>query len=94
LISLLKFHGIGNILLRKLPIRKIDFSKPSERNIHDRIVKIVKEIIELHKQRKNAKTDRELKKFDKSILDKRTELDKVINSLYGINTLIKYAEMP
>jgi len=84
----------GQTLLRDLPIREIDFSKSSERKVHDKIVKIVKEIIELHKKKEKAKTDRELKTFEKNIILKRTELDKTINSLYGIDNLIKYAEIP
>lgn len=84
----------GQTLLRDLPIRKIDFSKAAERKIHDQIVQTVKEIIKLHKESKSVKTDRELKTIDKSILEKRTKLDKTINSLYGIDKLIKYAEIP
>ena len=83
----------GQTLLRDLPIRKINFKDSKERSAHDRIVKIVEEIIKLHKELKLAKTDREKKKTVKSIKQKRNNLDGKINSLYGIENLIKYAEI-
>jgi len=87
------FIAHGTDLLQDLPIRKIDFKKPKEKSAYDQIVKIVKEIIKLHKELKLAKTDREKKKTVKLIKQKRDDLDEKINSLYGITKLIKYAEL-
>ena len=84
----------GQTLLRELPIRKIDFTNPDEQKIHDQIVQIVKEIIELHKTKKSTVTHRDQILVVKKILEKRVELDKVINSLYDVEDLMKYAEVP
>lgn len=84
----------GELLLKELPIRKIDFSNPDEQKIHDQVVLFVKEIIEHHKTKKDAVTERDHSLILKQISEKRIELDKVINSLYDIDNLMKYVEVP
>lgn len=82
----------GQTLLRDLPIRKINFDIKKEKNDHDEISNIVKNLISLHKELETLKTDREISLKTKEIREKRDLLDKKINSLYGIENLIQYAD--
>jgi len=83
----------GQTLLRDLPIRKIDFSVKKEKDMHDEISGIVQDLLTLHTELKNLKTDRDISLKQKEIKDERDLLDKKINSLCGIETLIKYADL-
>ncbi|MCH7646986.1 MAG: hypothetical protein IIA83_00045 [Thaumarchaeota archaeon] len=83
----------GQTLLRDLPIKKINFKDKKEKKQHDEIVKLVKDLINLHKNLKQAKTPRNEQKILNDISSKRTTLEKTINALYDIQSLIKYAEI-
>lgn len=82
----------GQALLRDLPIKKIDFTNSTEKRKHDDIVKLVKDIITLHKNLKLVKTPRTEKQITDDIASKRNTLEITINALYGIDSLIKYAD--
>ncbi|MEO9307570.1 MAG: hypothetical protein ABI342_04560 [Nitrososphaera sp.] len=83
----------GQTLLRDLPIRKINFNVKKEKDMHDEISDIVKDLIMLHKKLKKLKTEREIFSKQKEIEDRRDLLDKKINSLWGIETLMQYADV-
>jgi hypothetical protein len=56
-------HRIKNTYLDAIPVPVINFSDPSEKACHDRMVSLVEQMLELHKRLHGAKTtaaDREL----------------------------------
>lgn len=71
--------------LEQLPIRKIDFSNPKEKKMHDDLVKLVDKMLDLNKQSQQTseKSDKwyslksEMGKTDKKI-------DEMVYELYGI----------
>jgi len=74
----------GTKVLKKLPIRKIDFNNKFERNLHDRISQIQRDLI---KQRtsigKKQKDKRELIKLNKEFILLKKELDLNLKELYN-----------
>ena len=83
----------GQTLLRELPVKKIDFQNTSEKTKHDEIAKLVQDLIELHKNLKQTKTPRNEQKIVDEINTTRVSLEKTINALYDIQSLIKYADL-
>ena len=72
--------------VRRLPIRRIDFSNPTEKSAHDEIVKLVEEMLALQKQCQQADTALEdarhpLKRRIES-LDR--EIDQRVYALYRL----------
>ena len=71
----------------KLPIRRIDFDKPSEKSAHDEIVKLVEKMLALQKERQAVRPEDDLdraRSLDKQIRDTDTEIDKRVYKLYGL----------
>jgi hypothetical protein len=70
--------------VRRLPIRPIDFSDPSDVARHDKMVALVERMLELHRQLPEAKTagDREL--IERQIKATDDEIDALVYELYGL----------
>jgi hypothetical protein len=69
-----------------LPIRTIDFSNPEDKARHDRIVELVDQMLDLHKQLTEAKAPQ-----TKTVLQRRIEttdqqIDRLVYELYGLTT--------
>ena len=69
------FSEIGARQVKQLPIKNIDLKKESEKEIHDKIVKLVDKLQELSKHLENNAI-----KIEATDL----ELDKLICKLYGV----------
>jgi hypothetical protein len=64
----------GTKVLKNLPIRKIDFSKQKEKLIHDKIVEIQKELINIYDQiDANAGNKRTLTPLQRSVLQEKKQ---------------------
>jgi len=69
--------------MRRFPVRKINFSKSSEKKLHDNIVALVDVMMNLNKKIQSAKgsakdqIQREIEKTDR-------EIDSIVYKLYGI----------
>jgi TaqI-like C-terminal specificity domain len=71
--------------LASLPIRTIDFSDPTDKARHDRMVVLVERMLALHKLAATARTDQE-----KVVMQNQIELtdrliDRLVYELYGLN---------
>jgi len=72
--------------ISQLPIRRIDFTDPSEKSTHDEIVKLVEEMLALQKQHQQAEAGKEDARFalQKRIQALDQEIDVRVYSLYGL----------
>jgi hypothetical protein len=75
----------GTKVLKNLPIRKIDFSKQKEKKIHDKIVEIQKELINIYDQiDANAGNKRTLTPLQNQFTREKTNLEKLLTKLYNL----------
>ncbi len=73
--------------VRRLPIRRVDFDKPSEKSAHDEIVKLVEQMLALQRERQSVRPEDDLddaRSLDKQIKDTDIEIDKRVYKLYGL----------
>ena len=70
--------------LKQLPIRTIDFSDPSDKANHDRMVKLVETMLKLHKQLAAAKTSHEKTAIQRQIDATDKQIDQLVYELYGL----------
>jgi hypothetical protein len=70
--------------VKKLPIRTIDFDNPDEKAIHDKMVKLVERMLDLHKKLSAARIPDEKTKIQRLISTTDNQIDKLVYSLYGL----------
>lgn len=71
--------------LSQLPFRKIKFSIPAEKGQHDKLVALVKRMIELNRRRHSGKlAPSALGRTDREIASANAEIEKLVYDLYGI----------
>lgn len=90
-----RLRGISNVFrggwitctkqyLGELPIRIINPRNPADRAAHDRIVKLVEQMLKLHQERVAAKTPHERTVLDRQISATDATIDREVYALYGI----------
>ena len=70
--------------LKPFPIRTIDFSNPTDKAHHDRMVQLVEQILDLHKQLPNAKTGHDKTHIQRQIDATDRQIDRLVYELYGL----------
>ncbi len=70
--------------LSQLPIRIINFSDPADKANHDRMVKLVEQMLSLHKQLAMAKTPDEKTRIQRQIDATDHQIDQLVYELYGL----------
>jgi len=75
---------VKKVDLDQLPIISMDMSIPEEKDAHDRMVQLVEQMLSLHKELAEAKTE-----HDKSVLYRQIEstdeqIDRQVYALYGV----------
>jgi len=70
--------------IERLPIRRIDFSKPSEKAEHDRLVSLVDQISTLYKQATAAKSPPDKETLDLQLHAATQQIDRLVYELYGL----------
>jgi len=70
--------------IEKLPIRAIDFSDPSDKAHHDKIVELVQRMLDLNKQLAAAKTEHEKTVLQRQIAVTDSRIDQLVYQLYGL----------
>ena len=89
----LAVHSVGRrddfpkIVLRQtrnLPLRTIDFSNTTDRSHHNRIVKLVEQILSLHKQLADAKVPDDKTRIQRQIDATDKQIDHLVYALYGL----------
>lgn len=75
----------GTKVLKKLPIRTIDFTNDKDKALHDRIAKCQKQLIKMQGNIDKAQGDnRKLVPMNRSFSRLKTQLDEELKSLYGL----------
>jgi hypothetical protein len=69
---------------RSLPIRPINLSSPADKTHHDQIVKLVEQMLSLHKQFAAAKTPDEKIRIQRQIDATDQQIDRFVYELYGL----------
>ncbi|HHT9116338.1 MAG TPA: Eco57I restriction-modification methylase domain-containing protein, partial [Candidatus Wunengus californicus] len=70
--------------LSQIPIHKINFSDSSEKSRHVRMVTLVDQMLELHKQLASAKTDHDKTVIQRQIDATDRQIDQLVYELYGL----------
>ncbi len=70
--------------MEKVPVRVINFSDKSDKAAHDRMVKLVEQMLELHKQLAAARTPQEQTALERQIAATDTQIDRLVYDLYGL----------
>ncbi len=78
------FAQVKIFRIKKLPIHVINFSDPTDKSRHDRMVSLVETMLTLHKQSAHAKTG-----HDKDVIQRQTDatdrqIDTLVYELYGL----------
>jgi len=70
--------------LARLPIRTIDFSDPTDKARHDRMVELVEQMLELNKQLAEAKEPQSKTVLQRQIATTDRQIDELVYELYGL----------
>jgi hypothetical protein len=70
--------------LEKMPIRSINFSDPTDKANHDRMVALVEQMLSLHKQLAAAKTPDAKTVLQRQIEATDKQIDRLVYELYGL----------
>ncbi len=70
--------------LKRLPIRIINFSDPTDKLRHDRMVQFVEQMLTLHKQLAVAKTPDDKTRLQRHIDAADRQIDQLVYELYGL----------
>ena len=68
----------------KLPIRTIDFSDPTEKTRHEQMVKLVEQMLDLHKQLAEAKEPQTKTVLQRQIETTDRQIDRLVYELYEL----------
>jgi TaqI-like C-terminal specificity domain/Eco57I restriction-modification methylase len=78
------FWSANRQFLGQLPIRTIDFSDPEDVARHDRMVGLVKRMLELHERLAGARIERERTVIGHQISATDRQIDQLVYELYGL----------
>ncbi|MBN1128786.1 MAG: hypothetical protein JXA71_07355 [Chitinispirillaceae bacterium] len=70
--------------IEQLPIRPIDFSRPSDKSLHDKVVSLVTSMLDLHKKLPIVRTDHEKTLLQRQIDSTDRKIDELVYELYGL----------
>ena len=70
--------------LAQLPIRTIDFSKPSDKAKHDKMVGLVERMLRLHKDKAGARLGQEKAMLQQQIEATDAQIDRLVYDLFGL----------
>jgi hypothetical protein len=71
-------------IISQLPIRTIDFSNPSEKAQHDKLVALVENMLELQKKHHEAKMEQDKELYERQIKIVDAQIDRLVYELYGL----------
>jgi hypothetical protein len=70
--------------IEQLPMRLINFGNPIDKARYDQIVKLVEQMLSLHKQLANVKTPDEKTRLQRQIDATDHQIDLLVYELYGL----------
>jgi len=68
----------------QLPIRTIDFSDPTDKAHHDRMVALVTQMLDLNKKVQDTRLEQEKTQLSRQIAATDGAIDKLVYELYGL----------
>mgnify|MGYP001091040009 FL=1 len=71
--------------IERLPIRRIDFTKPTEKKVHDQLVGMVDQIMLLHRQLAAAKSPPDKEALTRQLGAIARQIDTLVCGLYGVD---------
>ena len=78
------YYSYESRYIRNLPIRPINFSDPTDKARHDKMVELVEQMLSLLKQLALAKTDHDKNLLQRQIDAKDQQIDRLVYELYGL----------
>ncbi len=79
------FYRLKIIYVERLPICTIDFSDPEDVARHDKMVKLVENMLDLNKRLAEAKTGHEKTLLSRQIEATDKQIDALVYELYGLS---------
>jgi len=70
--------------MEKVPVHVINFSDNSDKAAHDRMVKLVEQMLEMHRQLAAARTPQEQTALERQIAATDAQIDRLVYDLYGL----------
>ncbi len=69
---------------KRFPIRVLDLSKPSEKTTHDRIVKLVEQMMSVKERQAAAKSEQEQMRLERLAAGLERQIDEAVYALYSL----------
>ena len=79
------YFAFSKQYIEQIPIRTIDFSDPSDKTQHDKMVALVERMLSLHKQ--SARTPQEQEMIRREIESTDRSIDRLVYELYGLASI-------
>ncbi|MEK0337695.1 MAG: TaqI-like C-terminal specificity domain-containing protein, partial [Nitrosopumilus sp.] len=79
------FYRYKTKYVEQLPIQTIDFSDPTNKSRHDKMVRLVESILELNKQLAQAKTPHDREVLQRQIDATDKQIDRLVYELYELS---------
>ncbi len=70
--------------IAQLPIRTISLSNPTDKLMNDKMIQLVKSMLDLHKKKAAARSERDTELIQRQIEIINQEIDKLVYKLYGL----------
>lgn len=78
------YFSANRQFIENLPIQTIDFSKPTEKAKHDKMVSLVEQMLKLHTEKAGARLGQEKAVLQQQIEATDTQIDRLVYDLYGL----------
>ena len=78
------YYKFSSPYLKKLPIRRINFSSPADKAKHGKMVKLVERMLDLNKKLAAAKVPAEKTRIQRQITATDNQIDKLVYDLYNL----------
>jgi hypothetical protein len=78
------YYSYNRQYIELVPIRAIDFDNSADRSKHEKVVKLVQQILDLHRQLAVAKIPDEKTRIQRQIDATDKQIDKLVYDLYGL----------
>jgi TaqI-like C-terminal specificity domain len=78
------YWSYGKRFIEQIPIRTINFSNPTDKALHDRLVELVERMLSLYKRLTDAKMPRDKTMLQQQIEATDKQIDRLVYELYGL----------
>lgn len=78
------FAQVKVVNIKPLPIKEINFQNKTEKNQHDKMVRMVEQILDAKKQLRIAKTDKDKAYYQRRSTELDAQIDNLVYELYGL----------